>query len=396
MDKEQIYNGVLIRPGEFMVRYGSTIRNMMISRLKESLEKTLKKMKLNLNIGIVEGVRIIIQKEENDIDWSTLSKKMTKIFGVSSTSPVIIIPGNNLSMLINSIVELIERSRAKTFSIRFETHFKNIGSSALTKAIAGQVLEKVSSWIDLTRPEIEIHVEYRDDKFYVTDKILPGVGGLPYGFEGCLVVLSSGGIDSAYASWMAMKRGVRIIPMFVDLGPYWSIEAKERFREYLEILYNEWVPWDILKSYIVHGAEQIILKANIPSRLRCLFCKANMYRLAALIALKEGCKGIVTGEAVGQVASQTLRNLYILSKLAPLPVFRPIGFMDKLEIIDKASKLGFSRLNRKVGSCMLRPENPETNATDKDLEMLRKALDDTHEDVIRLIKENTETIILRP
>jgi len=396
MDEEQLYNGILIRPGEFMVRFGSTIRNMMMNRLRESVERTLRKMKLKFNVNIVEGVRIIIQEKGRNIDWSTLSERMSRIFGVSSTSPVIAVPGNNLSILINRIVELIESTRAKTFSIRFVTPFKNIGSLALTKAIAGHVLEKVASWIDLTRPEIEIHVEYRDGRFYVTDKILPGVGGLPYGFEGCLVILTSGGIDSAYASWMAMKRGVRIIPVFVDLGPYWSIKARDRFREYLEILYNEWVPWDTLKSYIVHGAEQIILKANTPSRLRCLFCKANMYRLAALIALKEGCKGIATGEAVGQVASQTLRNLYILSRLTPLPVFRPIGFMDKLEIIDKASRLGFSRLNRKVGNCMLRPENPETSATDKDLEILRKALDDTHEDAIRLIKENTETIILRP
>lgn len=396
MGEEQLYNGVLIRPGEFMVRCGSAIGNMMMNRLRESVERTLRKTRLDFDVKIVEGVRIVIRGERRSIDWLMLSEKMARIFGVSSTSPIIIVPGNNLSILISRIVELIESTRAKTFSIRFVTPFKNIDSLALTKAIAGHVLEKVSSWIDLVKPEIEIHVEHRDSEFYVTDRFFPGVGGLPYGSEGCLVVLASGGIDSAYASWMAMKRGVRIIPVFIDLGPYWSNEAKKRFKEYLEILYNEWIPWDTLKSYIVYGAEQIILKASIPSRLRCLFCKANMYRLAALIALREGCKGIVTGEAVGQVASQTLRNLYILSRLAPLPVFRPIAFMDKLEIINNASRLGFNCLNRRVGSCVLCPETPETSATDKDLKILRKALDDTYEDSIRLIKENTETIILRP
>ncbi|ABN69558.1 thiamine biosynthesis protein [Staphylothermus marinus F1] len=367
-----------------MVRYGSVTTKFMVSRLRDSIVRVLNRNNYRYeNVDIVGGSRIVVSGLSSTIA-EEVAGKLAKVFGVSSTSPVVMVD-YNLSMITDVLIDMISHSKPKSIRLRVmgESGYNRL---FLEKLLASIIVNEAKTYIDLRSPDEEYIIDIRQGKAYITNKIYRGVGGLPYGVEGCLVVLLSGGVDSSLAAWYAMKRGARIIPVFIDLGKYWSEQARRRFYEALSLVY-EWVPWDKIKTYIVRGAEKILESTNIPARLRCLLCKANMYRIASIIADKEECLGIVTGEAVGQVASQTLRNLYILSSISPKPIYRPVAFMDKLEIIEQARKLGFHILSRDVGTCLLRPPHPETSASREDYYILKQALQDTMDIAIKLVNQ---------
>ncbi|ADI31490.1 tRNA sulfurtransferase [Staphylothermus hellenicus] len=367
-----------------MVRYGSVTTRFMISRLRDSIVKVLNRNNYRYeNVDVVGGSRVIVSGLNSSVA-EEVADKLAKIFGVSSTSPAIMVD-YDLSVIIDALLEMIAHDRPKSIRLKVMGG-PGYNRLFLEKLLASIIINEAKTYIDLRSPDKEYIIDIRQGKTFIINKIYRGVGGLPYGVEGCLVVLLSGGVDSSLAAWYALKRGTRIIPVFIDLGKYWSEQARKRFYESISLIY-EWVPWDKIKFYIVRGAEKIVESANIPARLRCLLCKANMYRIASIIADKEKCLGIVTGEAVGQVASQTLRNLYILSRLSPKPVYRPVAFMDKLEIIEQARKLGFHILSRDVGTCLLKPPHPETSASEKDYYILKKVLQDTMDTAVKLVEQ---------
>ena len=382
MVSKSLYNAILVRPGEFMVRQGSVIRSFMLSRLRESIIKTLKKRKHSFKtVNILEDTRIIIYSENIS---EKLLYDIVRIFGIASISPVKVLD-YNLDLIIDTLSKFIEEDKPSSINLIVQGEH-GYTSSVFKKILASYLVDNYGVRIDLSEPAKTYYVEVRSGKAFITDTVLKGYGGLPYGVEGCMVSLSSGGVDSALATWYALKRGVRVIIVFISMYPYWSKKAIERFYESLNYIY-EWVPWDYLKVYVINEMGSFIAKnaSTLPSRLRCLACKANMYRVASLISKREGCKGIVTGEAIGQVASQTANNLYVLSRLIDEPVYRPLIFKDKLEIIEEAGKLGFSNLARDVGACRLKPVKPETSASEEDLELLRKWLLETNNEVLEIL-----------
>jgi thiamine biosynthesis protein ThiI len=382
------YNSVLVRPGEFMVRFGSSIRNFMLSRLRESILRVLKRRGYDYRVVIVDGSRIVV--EDLDMDKAVeLADLLSRVFGVSSTSPSheTIFSFKNI---VNVLREMIIRDKPRSIKLVVQGN-QEYDSLFLEKTLVSILHDELGIEINLSNPDREYIIDIRGDSAYITDRIIKGIGGLPYGVEGCLAILVSGGVDSAVAAWYTMKRGVRIIPVYIDYGDYWDPKAHKRVEKMIEKL-MDWVPWDTLRFYRLRGYEKLVLGVNIPPRLRCLFCKANMYRVAKYVALDEGCKGIATGEAIGQVASQTLINLSVLSRLIDIPVYRPVAFMDKLEIIEEANKLGFSELNIRIESCRLKPKHPETAASEKDYLLLREALRNTEAESYRIYKEYKQII----
>ncbi|MET1160877.1 MAG: THUMP domain-containing protein [Thermoprotei archaeon] len=389
MDREIAYNAVLVRLGEYMVRYGTRYRDRLISRLRESILRVLtKKGIMGWRVKVIDP-RIVLFAEsskENNIDAVELARIISKIFGVSSTSPAIVLEKPSLREVIDTVTEFIADRRARSFRIRIEGEAP-YDSPILSGMISSQVLRKTSASVNLSNPELNLAVEYRDQYVFLMDKTYQGVGGLPYGVEGCLAILVSGGIDSALATWYLLKRGIKPVMVYVDMGIYWSIEAKQRVKEFINLI-NEWIPWDKARMYIASGAENVIASANIPDKLRCIFCKAVMYTIASLVASREKCLGIATGEAVGQVASQTLKNLTALTRLSPLPVYRPVSFMDKIEIIETAKNLGFDKLARKVGTCLLKPEYPETSISEKDIAIIKRELESKKEAIEEIVEKS--------
>ncbi len=383
------YNSIVVKLGEFMVRR-TWYRNYMVNRLITSIKKVLKKHNIAYNRVFYSSERIVVYINNRVTEVSSI---LSKVFGISAIMPALIIEEKPSIESINKVIEKviipeILREKPSSYVVRAYSGVDQLSSKAVEKYIGRIVSLRTNSIVNLVNPERTFYIDLRPEFIAVSDREYEGVGGLPYGVEGCLVSLVSGGVDSAVATWYAMKRGVEVIPVFINLYPFWSEEAIERAYEGLDLLWK-WIPWDYMKAYIVSGAEEIIAKASVPSRLRCIFCKTIMHLIGSLIAEKEGCKGIVTGEAIGQVASQTLDNLATTMSLSPKPVFTPVGFLDKIEIIKIAHKLGFERLNREVGSCKLKPLHPKTRVSDKDIHILKKIVSEILNDITRVIEKSS-------
>ncbi len=381
-------NVVIVRLGEYMVRRKSPATKMMIRRLVESISRRINREGLEADVQVIEGSRIIVRAEHGLIN--RFLGILPNVFGVSSVSPALEVDSNPRSV-VESVINIIKELRPGSIALELSGNPRIFSRREYLWIITDLLKKKLNIRYDLTNPELRIGIDVRNDKSYIYTRYIKGVGGLPYGVEGCLVSLVSGGIDSAVASWLTMKRGVRIILLYIDYGKYWPASAYERLKRMIEKLYY-YVPWDSLKAYRIKGYEELVFKADVPARLRCLFCKANMYRAASYLADDEGCLGISTGEAVGQVASQTLRNLSILTMLTRKPIYRPLSFMDKLEIIDLGRRLGFGELAVETGGCALKPEHPETAASNRDLKILRRALEESEEEARSIYRENLEAI----
>ncbi len=385
------FNAVLVRLGEYMVR-GSAFRERMVRRLIESIDYFLEKNGFSkYSIKEVDS-RVVIEDIEGPVKAAEI---VSRVFGVSSTSPVFLVR-DRVSRIGVYVREFVREhlSPKDSFKIDVSCSIKGISCYGLARYLGYIVHGETGSIVNLSNPDKTIYVDIRGDYLMISDRLYEGVGGLPYGVEGCLVSLVSGGVDSAVASWLAMKRGCSLVPVYIDMGSYWSVEARKRALESIELLWKT-TPWNYMRAYIVHEVHDIIASADIPSRLRCVFCKTVMHKVASIIAEREGCLGAVSGESIGQVASQTLSNLYAINRVANSIVYRPVCFLDKLEIVKLAHRIGFSVLDRDVGKCSLRPLHPKTSISLKDIELLSKTLDKYLGDIVAIIDRNSELLEYR-
>jgi thiamine biosynthesis protein ThiI len=376
-----MFNAVLVRPGEYMVRVQT--RGMYLSFLRESIEKTFERRGLSARVRIVDNVRLLIDSLNSPLNqyFSVLQY----VPGISSFSPVVEIE-KDYSVLVKTIVAILLREKARRFRIELQGQL-DINRKDLTALLSKAVVDETGAIVDLVEPEVVVGVDVRTRGMFIYNAVHKGMGGLPYGSRGCGVVLFSGGVDSALASILAVKRGVRIIPVFIDMSPYWSSMAVERAMEGLKLV-AEKIPWNTLKAYIVRNAPRMLANAQIPLRYRCLACKATMYKIASLVAEKENCDLIITGESLGQVASQTPSNLKTLTGLIDKPIMRPLIFMDKEEIIDASRKTGLSTLSREVGGCGMRPENPAISSGNEVQRILSDFLKQVEKDLEEVVQES--------
>ncbi|MFX0208917.1 MAG: tRNA sulfurtransferase, partial [Candidatus Hodarchaeota archaeon] len=230
--------------------------------------------------------------------------------------------------------------------------------------------------VNLSNPDLIIHFEVRDKDAFVYTKVLPGVIGLPYGSQGKIVSLFSGGIDSPVATWMMMKRGADVYTLFMDQRPYVGQSYIKRAENSFKLL-REYAPIEHFKMHVasIGNIMERILESS-ESRFRCILCKRSMYRIADAFAKSKKAKGIITGESLGQVASQTLDNLYVLDSAVNIPIFRPNIGLDKVEIENIARKIGTYKLTAKaVEGCTVVPKHPATKSTIEKIVELEKTLD---------------------
>lgn len=218
--------------------------------------------------------------------------------------------------------------------------------------------------VNLAAPEKEIFVEIRGEECYFYDNVTKSAGGIPCGVEGTLVALVSGGIDSPVAAWMMMRRGCRIVPLFVAAEEILDDTVLARAKNVVGAL-RKYQP-DIRLRVVYDGylaAAKKELGKNHQEKYTCIFCKRRMYRIAQEVAKEIGAKGIVTGESLGQVASQTLDNLAVLDDAAQLPVYRPLIGFDKTDTISLAREIGTYDLSvAKASGCKAVPKSPSTKA----------------------------------
>ena len=355
------YNVVLVRYGEITLK-SPYVRESMEKMLVNSIAYKLKRHSIDfLEIRKIPG-RIFIRLDSAE-KTVRASEIVSKVFGVVSTSPSIEI-NNDLSELRKNVVAYSSKilREGETFAIRVRRVKKYpITSKELEKILGTDVLNALKHLklkVNLTAPSKTIYVEVRSRKAYIYHEIMKGIGGLPYGVEGKAIALISGGIDSPVAAWLIMKRGVKIIPLFFNLGKYTTLEARSKALNVIRKI-RDWAPEAEFYFYEIpfEKALENIVK-NIPVQYTCIFCKTIMFKVAERIANIENAKAIVTGESLGQVASQTLDNIYVISRGLGVPVLRPLIGFDKEEIVSLARSISTYDISAKsIVECKASPSS---------------------------------------
>ena len=306
--------------------------------------------RIRRNLKNIEGVSVkrkdglIFIRSEKNTDPDTIIKETTKVFGVDSVSKAI-----EAQPELNAIgdaaagymMELIEKRGVKTFKVAakradktFPVKSPEIGRIIGAKILIGCKVLKV----DVHQPDVLLHVDVRSDRAYIYEGKINGFGGLPLGTNGKGLVLLSGGIDSPVAAWMMAKRGMLIEAVHFHSYPYTSPRARQKVEELASILASYCGGFKMHVINLLPIQEQIV--ANCPEEETTILVRRFMMRIAEKIAQKRSCMMLITGENLGQVASQTAEALVVTDASVTRPVMRPLIAMDKTEIMDKAREIG--------------------------------------------------------
>jgi len=265
--------------------------------------------------------------------------RVTRVCGVSSVAIAYRVT-STVDQMKATIARLIEGRNFASFRISARRAFKTypLTSVELNRELGAFVLGRAPTRVDLHHPELTIHVEVLPAETFVYLDRAAGPGGLPVGASGTVAALLSGGIDSPVAAWRMMKRGCRVGFVHFHSVPYLPPTSQAKARTLVERL-TQW-QYDSRLAQVPFGEIQREVVLSVPGPARVVVYRRLMIRIAEALARRWGAQALVTGESLGQVASQTLSNLARIDEVAGMPVFRPLIGMDKLEITDEARRLG--------------------------------------------------------
>jgi len=370
-------NVVIVRYGELALK-SPGVRNWYEKILMKNIAEMLDSKNIPYSLMRREWGRIFIETTD-----SRAAGAAADVFGVVSTSSALITEPNlestaeTCAFLGKDIIR-----EGESFAIRARRSGNHSFSSADIGRTCGDavwdMLEKEGKHprVNLSSPDKEIFVEMRQDMAYVYLETVKGVGGLPLGTQGNMVVLMSGGLDSPVAAWLMMKRGVMITPVYCNTSPYAEDAARERAFDCIRQL-QAWAPGHQFTTYEIPHGPNLRSFIDICNRKNtCLLCKRTMYREAYEIMKKEGASGIITGSSLGQVASQTAANMHAEIYQLAIPIYHPLIAFDKSEIMDIARKIGTYEIStRSAGNCTAVPERPEVKANYDLIVLEEKKLD---------------------
>ena len=386
------YSKLLVAFSELALKARAT-RRKMTKQLIDNITYALSRAGLRCRC-FVHDARIFVETE----DPERASKLVAKVFGVAYSMPVVEATAS-FEAIRESCLELAQaRLRpGMSFAIRARKVGKELAMATkeIERELGAQVLEAIEGIeVDLENPDVTIYVEVRGREAYVGDRVDKGVGGLPLGCEGAVVSLLSGGVDSALAAWLMMKRGARILPLYLDLGEYADPRCSTRAVDVAKRLHEYATQPDFALTIVpFDGIQDAIAEAGARS-YTCILCKRMMYRIACKMGERFGAKAIVTGEALGQVASQTLSNLVALDEASTLPVFRPLIGMNKEEIVSMAEGIGLREIAAiKIARCKAAPRKPTTRARLKVVHEVEQKL--SVEELVEKAISSAEKIALR-
>ncbi len=324
---------------------------------------------------------------KNAVPRAELIARMTTVFGVANFS-LVERTARDVEVLSRRIIESMNGAHFESFRIETQRSDKTfpLTSPEIDRQLGAAVKEISGARVDLKNAEFTVTVEILPhDAFFGFNKIA-GPGGLPVGASGRVVALISGGIDSPVAAYRMMQRGCRLIFVHFHSAPYQDKTSQEKVRQLIQLLTRHQF---ISRLYMVpFGEIQRQIVAAVARPLRVVLYRRMMLRIAEAIARQEKAKALITGESLGQVASQTLDNMSIIQQAARLPILRPLVGMDKQEIIDQARRIGTFEISSipDQDCCQLFvPKHPATKARFRDVEE-----DETKLDVRELLRYGLE------
>jgi len=296
-------------------------------------------------------------------DQEECIRRVTKVFGVHSVCPAVEMPKEDFDAICRQAVRMTADWKG-TFKVAARRSDKRypMDSPQINSEMGGRILaENPNLAVDVKHPEHILNVEIRD-MCYLYGEVIPAVGGMPVGTNGRATLLLSGGIDSPVAGWMIAKRGVQISAVHFHSYPYTSDRAKEKVLDLARILSESCCG---IRVHVVPFTKiQMEIHEKCPEEYTTLIMRRFMMRIAERVALSEHAEALITGESIGQVASQTMQALGTTDSVVNMPVFRPVIGFDKSEIIDVAKKIGtFETSSLPYEDCctVFTPRHPATH-----------------------------------
>ena len=332
-----IWKEILIRYGELSTKGRN--KNDFINRLRENVRYSFNDL-MPLKIR-AERDRMFIEIE-NEEKMNVLMERLPEVFGIQSFSPVASCEKDmeQIKALAIQIMELYKEQEI-TFKVEVRRTDKNfpLDSHAIQREIGGTVLRNYQNLsVNVKKPDVELRIEVRLDAVYMMAQVIPGAGGMPIGSNGKSLLMLSGGIDSPVAGYLMMKRGVRLEAIHFYSPPYTSQNSLQKVKD----LANELTKFGAkIRLHIIPFTElQVLIKENVPENVTMTTTRRMMLRIADKVREEIDALAIVTGESLGQVASQTLESLTAINAVTSTPILRPLIASDKLDIIEIAERIG--------------------------------------------------------
>nr|MCR4587927.1 tRNA 4-thiouridine(8) synthase ThiI [Lachnospiraceae bacterium] len=310
----------------------------LVQQIRYALKRCDGEFKISKTMG-----RIYLEVVSEEYDYDEVIENLSCVFGISGICPMLELPILPLEELQAEAVKYmgeVYADRKKTFKINTRRANKTYPQESMevSAQVGAALLDAYPELtVDVHNPEITINIEIRD-RMSIYSMEIPGPGGMPVGCNGKAMLLLSGGIDSPVAGYMVAKRGVKIDAVYFHAPPYTSERAKQKVVDLARQVSKYTGP---IYLHVVNFTDiQMYIYEQCPHDELTIIMRRYMMRIAETIAKETECYGLITGESIGQVASQTLQSLMATNEVCELPVYRPLIGFDKLEIIDVSEKIG--------------------------------------------------------
>ena len=393
-----MYKAFLIKYSEIGIKGKN--RYIFENALRDQIKYALDLVEGEFSVTKEQG-RIYIEAL-TEYDYDETVEALTRVFGIAGIMPVMLIENSewdNLTKEVASYVRKIYGDKEFTFKVEAKRGNKQypMKSPEICMELGGYLLDEFTNIkVDVHNPDVKINVEIRN-KAYVYSTVIPGAGGMPVGTNGKAMLLLSGGIDSPVAGYMIAKRGVKLDATYFHAPPYTSERAKEKVIDLARLVSKYSGPIDL---HIVNFTDiQLYIYEKCPHDELTIIMRRYMMKIAEYLANKNNCLGLITGESIGQVASQTMQSLASTNAVCTMPVYRPLIAFDKQEIIDIAEKINtFETSILPYEDCctIFVAKHPVTKPNLNVIERSEIKLEEKIDELMETALKTVETIVIKP
>ena len=333
------FHAFLIKYGEIGVKGKNRylFEDALVRQIRYALKKTDGEFEVTKENGRIYATAV------SDFDFDEAVEALKTVFGIIGICPVVQIEDNGFDDLADTVIKYFDSAypdKHFSFKVNARRARKNypMDSMEINMEMGGRLLDAFPELsVDVHNPDVLLQIEIRN-KINIYSTEIPGPGGMPVGTAGKAMLLLSGGIDSPVAGYMVAKRGVELEATYFHAPPYTSERAKQKVIDLAKLVAKYSGP--ITLNVVNFTDIQLAIYEKCPHDELTIIMRRYMMRIAEELGKESGCLGLVTGESIGQVASQTMHSLYCTNEVCTMPVFRPVIGFDKQEIIDLSEKIG--------------------------------------------------------
>ncbi|HJC11678.1 MAG TPA: tRNA 4-thiouridine(8) synthase ThiI [Candidatus Blautia merdigallinarum] len=390
-----MYKAFLIKYAEIAIKGKNRyiFEDALVQQIKYQLRNVEGTFKVVKEMG-----RIFVYPQD-DFDYEEAVEAMKRVFGIYGICPAVVLEDQGFEQLSKDVADYVKKvygEKALTFKVNTRRNKKSypMQSMEVSSELGSVILDACPNMkVDVHNPQVTVNVEIRN-KIYLYSENIPGPGGMPLGTNGRAMLLLSGGIDSPVAGYMIAKRGVTIDAVYFHAPPYTSERAKQKVIDLAKLVSRYAGP---VRLHIVNFTDiQLYIYDKCPHEELTIIMRRYMMKIAEEFARKDECMALVTGESIGQVASQTIHSLAATNEVCTMPVFRPLIGFDKQEIVDVALKIqtyDTSILPYEDCCTIFVAKHPVTKPNIQVIKKSEERLQEKIDDMLKEAVETAETVI---